>query len=74
LFSLRSYGALAASQRDDGIGVMNDKIDDGNQTDEDLLFDDISDEVLEAAAGTTKDTLMTLPGGLSVNIMCCGPD
>ena len=53
---------------------MNDKIDDGNQTDEDLLFDDISDEVLEAAAGTTKDALMTLPGGLSVNVMCCGPD
>lgn len=43
-------------------------------SDEALLTPDVSDEALEAAAGATKDTAMTLPGGVSVNVMCCGGD
>lgn len=48
---------------------MND-----DRSNEVTLSFDISDEALEAAAGTTMDAASTLPGGVSVNIMCCGGD
>jgi hypothetical protein len=48
--------------------------DDQERSDAELLSRDISDEALEAAASAPKDTIMTLPGGLSVNVMCCNGD
>ncbi len=48
--------------------------DNQEETDAELLAYDVSDEALEVAASVPKDTIMTLPGGLSVNVMCCNGD
>jgi hypothetical protein len=53
---------------------MNGETDDFCPSDEAPFTADVSDEALEGAAGATKDTAMTLPGGVSVNVMCCTGD
>lgn len=55
---------------------MNDNPEHPGQSDEDILSREVSDEALEAAAGTTTDAAMSLPGAVTINVlvMCCGGD
>jgi hypothetical protein len=52
--------------------VMNKAIDQGDEADRQAFDFLVTDEALEAAANTTKDTIFfTLPGGVSINVTCC---
>jgi len=50
---------------------MNAAIDKRDETELETLIGLVSDEALEAAANTRKDTVSTLPGGISINVTCC---
>ena len=55
---------------------MNDNINGLEQSDEDILIFDVSDEALEAAARATPGAAMSLPGAPTVSILvvCCSND
>jgi hypothetical protein len=48
---------------------MNDTVTDLDQTDEDILTYDVSDEALEAAAGTERGGPLIQPSHLRTNTM-----
>jgi hypothetical protein len=54
---------------------MNDNINSG-QSDEAILTEDVSDEVLEALAGTTTEPAFSFVGSPTVSVVfsCCGGD
>jgi hypothetical protein len=56
------------------IDDMSDTIMSLEQSDDDILIFEVSDEALEAAADTTRGAAMSMPGAPTVNILvsCCG--
>jgi hypothetical protein len=55
---------------------MNDKAIHLDQTEEKILTYEVSDEALEAAAGTTTGPAFTFAGAPTVSVLfaCCGND